>query len=123
MSAARLSGCKNYAAAVPEGESVRIPGWGVTLNCGGPVPPEVRVVGIRSHHVRPAAEGENAVPCAVERVVDDVFGTIVLLRPENAAPEAPLLRMELDKADWAALPDRERLTVSIAPADILLLRE
>ena len=124
VSAARLSGCKNYAAAVPEGDRVRIPGWGVTLNCGGPVPPEVRVVGIRSHHVRPAETGgENAVACAVERVVDDVFGTIVLLRPENAAPEAPLLRMELDKADWAALPDKGRLTVSIAPADILLLRE
>ena len=85
---------------------------------------EVTTAGIRSHQIHPAAEGEaNAFPCRVERVVDDVFGAIVLLRPEAAAPEAPPLRMELSKEDWAALPDKARVTVSVAPENILLLRE
>ena len=48
-------------------------------------PPEVRRIGIRAHHVQPAGPGaENAFPCAVVRVIDDVFSTIVLLRPEGA---------------------------------------
>ena len=42
-------------------------------------------------------------------------------RPEGAAPEAPLLRMELDKDNWQAVPDKDRLTVSVPPEAILLL--
>ena len=40
---------------------------------------------------------------------------------EGAAPEAPLLRMELDKDNWQAVPDKDRLTVSVPPEAILLL--
>ena len=124
QSAARLSGCKNYAAAAPAGDCVTIPHWGLTLHCGVPVPGDVTEVGIRSHHVHPAAEdGENCFSCRVDRVIDDVFGTIVLLRPEGSREGAPLLRMELPKEAWAALPDHTRLTVSVAPEDILLLKQ
>ena len=64
---------------------------------------------------------ENAFSCTAVKVVEDVFSTIVLLRPEGAAPEAPLLRMELDKDNWQAVPDKDRLTVSVPPEAILLL--
>ena len=78
---------------------------------------------MRARFVRPAGgPGENVFPCAVARVVEDVFSTIVILRPEGAEPDAPPLRMELDKMIWRALPDRERITVQIAPRDILLFR-
>ena len=120
--AARLSGCKNYAAARPREDAVFLPDWGLTLSCGRPVPEGVCRIGIRAHHVRPAAPGgENCFACTVERVVEDVFSTIVLLQPEGAAPEAPLLRMELDKEAWQAVPDKGRLTVSAPPEAILLL--
>ena len=80
-------------------------------------------MGIRSHPVRPAAEGEkNAIPCTVERVIDDVFETIVLLRPEGAKPDTPPLRMELPKEAWQALQAPDRLTVTVSPEDILLLK-
>ena len=122
-SAARLSGCKNFTPAQAEGALVRLPDWGVSLDPGHPVPPETRTVGIRSHTVRPAAEGErNTIPCAVERVIDDVFETIVLLRPEGAGPDTPPLRMELPKEAWQALQAPERLIVTVAPEDILLLK-
>ena len=122
-SAARLSGCKNFTPARAEGNLVRLPDWGVTLDPGRPIPPETRTVGIRSHTVRPAAEGErNAIPCAVGRVIDDVFETIVLLRPEGAKPGTPPLRMELPKEAWQALRAPERLTVTVSPEDILLLK-
>jgi molybdate transport system ATP-binding protein len=121
--AARLSGCKNYAKAVPQGDSILLPEWNVTLRCAGPVAPEVCRMGIRAHHVRFAAPGgENAFSCAVTRVIEDVFSTVVLLRPDGAEAGAPPLRMELEKAAWQAAPDKTRVTVEIPGEDILLLR-
>lgn len=123
-SAARLSGCKNFTAAVPGTGTVLLPEWGVSLPCGRAVPVETSVAGIRSHHVRFAAEGaKNAFSCSVEKVIDDVFETIVLLRPLGAAQDAPLLRMELDKAAWAAHDGEKTVTVSVRPEDILLLQK
>ena len=120
--AARLSGCKNYADARPREDAVFLPDWGLTLSCSRPVPEGVCRIGIRAHHVQLAGPGaENAFSCTAVKVVEDVFSTIVLLRPEGAAPEAPLLRMELDKEAWQAVPDKDRLTVSVPPEAILLL--
>ena len=41
-SAARLSGCKNIVEAVPAGNAVILPQWGLTLDCGKAVPADVR---------------------------------------------------------------------------------
>ena len=121
--AARLSGCRNCAGAEPRGEAVFVPAWNVTLRCAGPAADHVRSIGIRAHQVRPAPPGTvNSFPCAVVRVVEDVFSTVVMLRPEGAATDAPLLRMELDKSVWQAVPDKQRLTAAIPPEDILLLK-
>lgn len=122
-SAARLSGCKNFASALPRGDRIELPDWHCTLLCGRTVPDDISVAGIRSHHVRPSAGGEpNPLPCSVERVIDDVFGVIILLRPTGAEENAPLLRMELSKEEWRTLRGPTSLTVSIAPEDILLLK-
>ena len=70
----------------------------MTLDCGKDVPLDIRRVGIRAHHVTMAAtDTPGAFPCTVQRVIQDVFVTIVLLRPEGATPDAPPLRMELDR--------------------------
>lgn len=121
--AARLSGCKNYADAVPMGNAVSLPEWGLTLDCGKEVPADIRRIGVRAHHVtivEPQSPG--SFPCAVQRVIQDVFITIVLLRPEGAAPDAPSLRMELDRADWHAVADKQHVWAAIQPRDILLLK-
>ena len=121
--AARLSGCKNIVEAVPAGNAVTLPQWGLTLDCGKAVPADVRWVGIRAHHVTAAPEGtEGAFLCAVERVIQDVFTTIVLLRPEHAAPDAPPLRMELEREDAPTVLDNQLVWISVQPRDILLLK-
>ena len=121
--AARLSGCKNIVEAVPAGNAVTLPQWGLTLDCGKPVPADVRWAGIRAHHVTAAPEGtEGAFLCAVERVIQDVFTTIVLLRPEHAAPDAPPLRMELERKDAPTVLDNQLVWISVQPRDILLLK-
>ena len=121
--AARLSGCKNYADAVPMGNAVSLPEWGLILNCGKEMPADIRRIGIRAHHVTIAEpQSPGSFPCAVQRVIQDVFITIVLLRPEGAAPDAPPLRMELDREDWYAVGDKQHVWVAIQPGDILLLK-
>lgn len=122
--AARLSGCKNFMDAVFHDQTVTIPQWGITLHCDKAVSPEICRIGIRANHVSLSAAGSvNAFPCTVQRVVQDVFTTIVLLLPDGAAPNAPPLRMELPRANWYDHPDKTHLTVSIAPRDILPLKE
>ena len=121
--AARLSGCKNIVEAVPAGSAVTLPQWGLTLDCTGPVPADIRRAGIRAHHVAAVPEGTpGAFRCTVERVIQDVFTTIVLLRPEGAADGAPLLRMELERVDWRRLNRPEGLWIAVQPRDILLLK-
>ena len=121
--AARLSGCKNIVEAVPAGSAVTLPAWGLTLNCGKPVPADVRQAGIRARHVMTVPEGTpDAFYCTVERVIQDVFTTIVLLRPKGAASGAPLLRMELERDDWRRLNRPEGLWIAVQPRDILLLK-
>lgn len=122
--AARLSGCQNFADAIPGQGCVQLPQWGLTLQCDKPVEPTLRRVGIRARHVVPAVPGqENAFSCEVVRVIQDVFTTVVLLRPEGAVSGAPLLRMELERDLWHKLADEKHLLVAIQPRDLLLLKE
>ncbi|MBQ7778101.1 MAG: ATP-binding cassette domain-containing protein [Oscillibacter sp.] len=123
QAAARLSGCKNLADAVPQGTKAVLPQWGLTLECDRPVPADIRCAGIRADLISPhPQEGANAVPCTVQRVIQDVFTTIVLLRPEGAAVDAPPLRMEVDRDARQTVENGSRLTVFIQSRDILLLK-
>lgn len=118
--AARLSGCQTCVRAVPDRDNVFLPEWGLTLFCGRSVPPETRNVGIRAQHVHPAAPGEkNAFTCVVVRQIRDEPADMILLRPEGSTPQAPLLRMEL--SDHRQITEN-RITVAVAPEDLLLLR-
>lgn len=122
--AARLSGCENFADVLPAGTAVKLPGWGVTLECRRPVPKNLQRAGIRARHLLLAEpEAENTFSCRVDRAIQDVFSTVVLLHPIDAAPGAPPLRMELDRAVWEALPHQTTLTVSVDPKNILFLQE
>lgn len=119
--AARLSGCKNFTAAVPRGGEVYLPEWDLTLRCPRPVPEGVTRMGVHARFVTPAdGSGINTFPCRTVRVTEDVFSTVVLLRPEGAAQDAPPLRMELEKMAWRSIAEKERILVSIRPEDILL---
>ena len=124
VSSCLLTGCKNLSRAVPGPDGrVACTDWGVSLDPGRDIPEGTTHVGVRSHYLRPVeAPGENTIPCTVERVIDDVFETIVVLRPEGAKPDTPPLRMELPKEAWRALQAPDRLTVTVSPEDILLLQ-
>lgn len=123
ISAAKLSGCKNVVPAIPHGSHVELPCWNLTMNCNRPVGSEISAVGLRAHHIRFAENtDENSIFCRVIRTMDNVFSTIVILRPLDASPNSPTLRIEVTKELWSANQDKKNVTVSIAPQNILLLR-
>jgi molybdate transport system ATP-binding protein len=123
LSAAKLSGCKNVVSAIPHDNFVEIPCWNIKLNCARSAGNEISAVGLRSHHITFADnKNDNAIQCSVVRSMDNVFSTIIILRPLNSPPASPTLRMETSKALWSEYRDKEIVTVSIAPQDILLLQ-
>ena len=147
LAAALISGCKNVSRAKvghdERGQSLFVTGekgmpaqgrtellcedWGVTLATALPVPEGVSHVGIRAHYFRVAGAGENGegeggrnrIPCEVDRVIDNTFSTIVMLR----TPGGALLRYECGKDAWAALGGPARVTLAVDPADVMPLAD
>jgi molybdate transport system ATP-binding protein len=119
VGAAEISGCKNVTAAVPGPDgTLDCPGWGVRLKTALPVGLQTAFVGIRAHYFTPAP-GENPIPCRVDRVIENVFSTIVMLR----TPGGGLLRAEWEKSAWAACGKAcgEKLTVYIPASAVMPL--
>ncbi len=121
--------------------------WGVELRTSLPVPDDAAFVGLRAHYFTVEAAGKkgegpaagdallssgaaatadptavpalaaNRIPCAVDRVIDSTFSTIVMLR----TPAGGLLRYECGKGEWAALGNPAQATLGIAPACVMPL--
>ena len=123
LSACLLSGCKNVsrARALPGGR-VAAPDWGVELEAAAPPPEGLTHVGVRAHFLRPAeGPGPNRLPCRVLRVVENVFSTVAMLATPGGDQGFARLRMELDKAAWAALGSPKELWVELPREHLLLL--
>ncbi len=152
--AALLSGCKNFARAeVKEAASADKPGrvyvqdWGETLTFTGehgPDTEDVRYVGVRSHYIglmgakEAAAQPENTFRCRINRVIDDVFSTVIMVRPERADTSEESrknhfnrIRVETTKEVWGDFCKKEYegrenpqedIWVHINPADVMVLR-
>lgn len=121
--AARLSGCKNYADARPREDAVFLPDWGLTLSCGRPVPggrlPD-------RHPGPPCSAGRSRGGKRLLLHGSKGGGGRVFhhraLRPEGAAAgRRPCCGWSWTKDNWQAVPDKDRLTVSVPPEAILLL--
>ena len=119
MGAALISGCKNVSAAeVKQDGTLFCKDWNVTLKTALHVPENIAYVGVRAHYF--TTEGtENAIPCTVERVVENPFSTVVMLQTTGAGR----LRWELDKAVWETLSGPEKLTLYVRPEDVMPLTE
>lgn len=125
LSSCLLSGCKNISRVQKTGATqIFAQDWGVTLETGRPVSDNVTHVGVRAHYILPVDKpGENVVACRVERVVEEVFSTVVMLTTPGGEKGYCRLRVEMPKEQWQSLHAPEKLLVSIAPKDILLLTQ
>ena len=125
LSACLLSGCKNISLARSLGDGrLEALDWGAVLRCAAPLPRELSHVGVRAHSLRPAeGPGENRLLCRVERVVEEVFSTVVMLSTPGGRQGFSQLRVEWPKAEWAALEQPEQLWLELPPEALLPLSE
>lgn len=81
----RLTGCKNTSAAKKTGGTcVEALDWGMSFDCGRPVPDDVKYLGIRAsyfHEDKDKEPGKNTYDLKVARVSDSRFERLVLLDP------------------------------------------
>lgn len=114
---ARLAGCRNIYPVRQTPGGLRVPGWEASL----PLPDSAEagsMLGIPAEAVRVGCGG---TPWTVCRAVRDLEWTEVLLQPEGATADAPVLcaRLDLDQAVQVG----ETVTVSFDPAQLLVLKE
>ena len=123
LSACLLSGCKNFSRVEKTGEyTVRALDWGVELTCAAPVSAEITHVGVRAHYLTLVEdEGENVIPCTVERVVENLFSTVVMFSTPGGNKGFSRLRLELPKEEWVAVQGRENYYLRILSSDLMQL--
>ncbi len=126
LAACLLSGCKNYAhiSYLPDGK-IRAEEWGADLTVPADAPRDATWVGIRAHYILlgTVPTGKNCLPCRVDRVIDDVFSTVVMLATPGGSSGYSLLRAELSKEQWAALGNPETLYATLDETQLMLLYE
>ena len=125
LSACLLSGCKNISRArVTADGKVEALDWGVTLDSERPLPEGLSHIGMRAHYIRPVdGPGPNRLPCRVERVVENVFSTVVMLSTPGGIQGFSRLRIELEKGRWPELAGKDPLWLELPAGDLLLLTQ
>jgi molybdate transport system ATP-binding protein len=124
LAACLLSGCKNFSRIQSAGNGrVEALDWGAYLSVPS-VPADAQYAGIRPHYIRLSdmPECKNSILCTVEKVVENVFSTIVMLATPGGREGWSLLRAELGKDEWRKLEGRRDVYALIEPEDVMLLR-
>ena len=123
VGAARISGCKNIYKfeKTAEDRQIFIPSLNIYLKTAENIKENRNYIGLRAHYFH-FDEGENEIECEIERVIEDVFSTIIMLRPVNCGETSELIRIETDKRQAAELVSRRIIKIYIEPKDVLLLK-
>ncbi len=120
VAAARLTGCKNIAAARRvSATTIEVPAWGITLLSGATVPDNVAAIGVNANrfHTYP---GENQLAVQWQGALRDPVSDIKLFRfPGQAAHTENLWWCVPHGEISEPLPD----TLYLAAEDVLLLTE
>ena len=136
VTAARLTGCKNFSRIRRIGEyEVEALDWGLTLQTEEAVAAEHAYIGIRAHQFYPARGSANEFTCEWGDTLCQPFEWDVLLSPvENAgaagdkenALEREVIWWKVDYKQSDSLnryQRGDRVRLGIAPGDIMLLKE
>jgi len=125
--AARLTGCKNIAAAHrTAANQITVDAWNCQLQTAEPVSEALTHVGIRSHQIsfQPAPNEANTFPCWLTSTSEAPHEMTLYLRLHAAprAGEPAHLQADLPKDMWRILSAQPQpWTVNLDPARLLLL--
>jgi molybdate transport system permease protein len=127
VAAARLTGCKNIAAARRvSADRIAVDAWNCELRTANSVPDALTHAGIRSHQISfdPAADAENTFACWLVGTSEAPHEMTLYLRLHQAPAhgEPPHLQADVPKDLWRALSaEPQPWRVRLDPARLLLL--
>lgn len=99
LAACLLSGCENVSRVQPvDGTRVHCLDWGITLDCGRPLPRQMTHVGIRANRLQWGFPGQpNTFPCSVIRMIPNLYSHTIVLAAPGGREGFACLRMEVEK--------------------------
>ena len=123
VSAALLSGCKNFSRVERvDAHHAKCLDWNVTLETAQEITSDITYVGIRAHSLRYVGQSErNTIPCRVERVLNDAFSVIYMLSTPGRGDGHSLLRAEYPNEDRPDFRVSDEVVFSVLPEHVLPL--
>jgi len=116
-----ISGCKNFSKIEKISENrLRALDWNIELETSDTILEEHKILGIRAHLIELEKSDENSFAVEVERVVEDVFTYIILVRKKDAKNS---IRIEVDKHILKKVENRENLFITMRKEDLILMVE
>ena len=121
FSSCLISGCKNFSKIEKISENrLRALDWNFELETSDTILEEHKILGIRAHLIELEKSDENSFEVEVERVVEDVFTYIILVRKKDAKNS---IRIEVDKHILEKVENRENLFITMRKEDLILMVE
>lgn len=121
FSSCLISGCKNFSKIEKISENrLRALDWNIELETSDTILEEHKILGIRAHLIELEKSDENSFAVEVERVVEDVFTYIILVRKKGAKNS---IRIEVDKHILEKVGNRENLFITMRKEDLILMVE
>lgn len=121
FSSCLISGCKNFSKIEKISENrLRALDWNIELETSDTILEEHKILGIRAHLIELEKSDENSFEVEVERVVEDVFTYIILVRKKDAKNS---IRIEVDKHILKKVENRENLFITMRKEDLILIVE
>lgn len=118
-----LTGCKNISAARwQENGKLWAKDWGIGFTVPDSKAVGIAAVGVRAHffEIATAKFEDNVFSMVIEKIIEDVFDWIILLRPSEGAIK--LLRWEIRKTGPMALKEGQSVHMTVKAHHILLLK-
>ena len=121
FSSCLISGCKNFSKIEKISENrLRALDWNIELETSDTILEEHKILGIRAHLIELEKSDENSFAVEVERVVEDVFTYIILVRKKDAKNS---IRIEVEKHILKKVENRENLFITMRKEDLILMVE
>ena len=121
FSSCLISGCKNFSKIEKISENrLRALDWNIELETSDTILEEHKILGIRAHLIELEKSDENSFAVEVERVLEDVFTYIILVRKKDAKNS---IRIEVDKHIWEKVENRENFFITMRKENLILMVE
>jgi hypothetical protein len=121
FSSCLISGCKNFSKIEKISDNrLRALDWNIELETSDTILEEHKILGIRAHLIELEKSDENSFAVEVERVLEDVFTYIILVRKKDAKNS---IRIEVDKHIWEKVENRENLFITMRKENLILMVE